>query len=186
MSAPSSRHILVWFLAPALLLSVAGVHSYLVFAKNQTPWEGGGFGMFSTVDKRQARFVRGTLITPNGEYRIRMPSHLDTYVARMRARPTELRVRRLADFLAEADWVPADSVEWAPDRDKYAPDAGRYRYRPPYESTDRSPAAVDSVRVEVWRYRFAAQPYRLEAEPLVRVVRPGPEATTADSDSPSR
>lgn len=166
----------MWFLAPALLLTVAGVHSYLVAAKDQTPWEGGGFGMFSTMDKRQARFVRCTLITPERAVPVRTPGHLDTYVERMRARPTELRARRLADFLADADWVRAES----PAVDTTTADPGRptglYRYRPPYENTDRPVATVDSVRVEILRARFGSQPYRLEAERLVHVTAPADDS----------
>ena len=74
---PSRRQAITWFLAPALLLAVAGVHSYLVEAKKQTPWEGGGFGMFSTMDKRQARF------DANGEvhaWNNPNPDLLDTYL----------------------------------------------------------------------------------------------------------
>ncbi len=168
---PSRQQAIAWFLAPVLLLTVAGVHAYLVEAKNQTPWEGGGFGMFSTMDKRQARFVRCTLITPERAVPVRTPSHLDTYVERMRARPTELRVRRLAQFLARADWVRAeasavDTTIGAPDRP-----AGLYRYQPPYETANRPVATVESVRVEVWRVRFRSEPYQLAAEPLVRATR---------------
>ena len=168
---PSRRQATAWFLAPVLLLAVAGVHSYLVEAKDQTPWEGGGFGMFSTMDKRQARFVRCTLITPERAVPVRTPSHLDTYVERMRARPTELRARRLADFLADADWVRAKPSAVDTTIGNRNRPAGLYRYQPPYDTTDRPGAAVESVRVEVWRARFGSEPYRLEAEPLVRVAR---------------
>jgi len=171
MTSPTARQALIWLLAPTLLVAVVGTHAYLVVAKNQTPWEGGGFGMFSTVDKRQARFVRGSLITEEGEaIRVRMPSHLSTYLARMRARPTELRARRLADFLAAAEWVETDSSEWATVEPGSDDLAGRYRYRPPHEATDRPRAEVDSVRIEIWRYRFESRPYRLEAEPLVQIT----------------
>lgn len=171
MTWPSRQQAVAWLLAPALLLVVAGAHSYLVEAKRQTPWEGGGFGMFSTMDKRQARFVRCTLFTSEGRVQVQTPSHLDTYVEQMRARPTELRARRLAAFLIEADWVRAKSSEASTARESAAPPTGAYRYRPPYEDIDRPRASVDSVRVTVWRAQFESRPYRLEAEPLVRVIR---------------
>lgn len=168
---PSRRQALAWFLAPALLLTVAGIHSYFVEMKNQTPWEGGGFGMFSTMDKRQARFVRCTLITPERAVPVRTPAHLGTYVERMRARPTELRARRLANFLADADWVRAAPSSVDSTIGEGRRPAGLYRYRPPYETVDRPRATVESVRVEIWRARFHSRPYRLNAEPLVRVTR---------------
>lgn len=131
--------------------------------------------MFSTMDKRQARFVRCTLVTPDRAVPVRTPSHLDTYVEQMRARPTELRARRLATFLAQADWVRAepsavDSTIGTPDRP-----AGLYRYQPPFATPDRPRVEVESVRVEIWRARFQSVPYRLDAEPLVDVAEPVPE-----------
>jgi hypothetical protein len=174
MTRPTSRQAVAWLLAPALLLAVAGVHAYLVEAKDQTPWEGGGFGMFSTMDKRQARFVRCTLITPERAVPVRVPSHLGTYVERMRARPTELRTRRLADFLARADWVRAEpsAVDTIIGGDG---PAGLYRYRPPYEEEGRPEAVVESVRVEIWRMRFRSRPYRLEGGPLVQATAAVPD-----------
>jgi hypothetical protein len=165
MSRPTPRQLVVWFLAPALLVGVAGVHAYFVTAMNQTPWEGGGFGMFSTVDKRQARFVRCSLILPRDTARIQLPDHLNTYVQRLRARPTSSRVESLAQYLADATWVAA-----APDSARKA-DAPQYRYRPPYESSERPAAPVEAVRVAVWRYRFVSRPYGLEAAPLVSATR---------------
>jgi len=65
------HQLAVWLLAPALLVGVAGGHSYLAETKNQIPWEGAGFGTFSTVDKRQARFVRCIVITSAGKGLVR-------------------------------------------------------------------------------------------------------------------
>ncbi|PSQ85414.1 MAG: hypothetical protein BRD42_08825 [Bacteroidetes bacterium QS_3_64_15] len=61
------------------------MHSYLAAAKIQTPREGGGFGTFSTVDERQARFVRYVLITLEDKARVRPPEHLHTCSSAVRA-----------------------------------------------------------------------------------------------------
>lgn len=163
MGPPTLRTMVIWLLAPALLVGVVGVHSYLVAAKNQTPWEGGGFGMFSTVDKRQARFVRCTLLTPRGEARVQLPEHLTTYVERLRARPTQTRVESLARYLAGATWIETASDSTS--------DAGPPRYLPSHETSDRPPVPVEAVRVEVWRYRFVSRPYGLEADTLLSARR---------------
>lgn len=165
MTRLTPRQLVVWFLAPALLVGVAGVHTYFTVAKNQTPWEGGGFGMFSTADKRQARFVRCSLIMPQDTARIRLPGHLTTFVKRLRARPTSARVESLARYLADATWIATASD---PPSTAEAP---RYRYLAPYESSERPRASVEAVRVEVWRYRFVSRPYGLEAAPLVSATR---------------
>ena len=166
MSYPSPRQMAIWFLAPALLVGVAGVHSYFAAAKNQTPWEGGGFGMFSTVDKRQARFVRCSLITPTDTARVRWPDHLYTYVQRLRARPTDARVTSLAQYLADATWIVAqrDSSDLASEPEMEA--TPRYRFLPPHESSERPQVDVQAVRVKVMRYRFVSRPYGLEGAPL--------------------
>lgn len=161
MDSLRGRRLFVWFFAPALLVGVAGIHTYLAEAKNQTPWEGGGFGMFSTVDKRQARFVRCSLMTSQDTARVRLPDHLYRYVERLRARPTEARVESLAQYLADATWVAA-----APDSTDDS-DAPRYRFLPSHGTSDRPRLRVNAVRVEVWRYRFVSRPYGLDATPLL-------------------
>jgi len=174
MNRPTLRQLVIWFLAPALLVGVAGLHAYFAAAMNQTPWEGGGFGMFSTVDKRQARFVRCSLMLPRDTARIQLPDHLHTYVQRLRARPTSDRVGSLVQYLANAIWVAT-----TPDSARKA-GVPRYRYRPPYESSERPAAPVEAVRVAVWRYRFVSRPYGLEAAPLVSATRRASVDSTAE------
>jgi len=167
------RQFLIWFLAPALLVGVAAVHSYLAAAKHQTPWEGGGFGMFSTVDKRQARFVRCSVITPQDTVRVQMPGHLNTYVERLRARPTRTRTELLAQYLADATWIEAalDSSGSATTRSESPSPTSPYRFLPTHETSERPRVPVEGVRVEVWRYRFVSRPYGLDATPLHAVTR---------------
>ena len=53
-----------------LLLAIAVVHAFRVTARDQTPWKGGGFGMFSTLDGHKNRFARLYAIVPGQD---RMP-----------------------------------------------------------------------------------------------------------------
>lgn len=174
MDRPRGRQLLIWFLAPALLVGVAGLHTYLAEAHNQTPWEGGGFGMFSTVDKRQARFVRCSLLTSRDTARVRLPDHLYRYVERLRARPTEARVESLAQYLADATWVAA-----APDSTD-DPDAPQYRFLPSHETSDRPRVRVNAVRVKVWRYRFVSRPYGLDASILLATTQRPTDTRSVD------
>lgn len=169
----SPDQLLVWFLSSVLLVGVAGWHSYQVETKGLTPWEGGGFGMFSTVDKREARFVRCYLITPEQEVLVRTPPHLDTYVDRLRAMPTQKRAGHLAQFMAQSTWVASEDVPENVSADHTVP-PGRYRYLSPSDTSSRARATVEAVRVEVWQYQFVSQPYRLEAHPLFAVTREAP------------
>lgn len=45
------------WLVPGLVLAIALVQSTLVLTQELSPWKGGGFGMFSTVDSPSMRFV---------------------------------------------------------------------------------------------------------------------------------
>jgi len=174
MDRPTTRQLLIWLLAPAFLVSVAGIHTYLVEVKNQTPWEGGGFGMFSTADKRQARFVRCSLVTSQDTAQVRLPDHLSRYVERLRARPTKDRVASLAQYLADATWteVGLDS--------RGSTDAPRYRFVPSHESAASPAVSVEAVHVEVWRYQFESRPYALDGDPLRTATRRPEEPRSVD------
>lgn len=179
--------------APAVLLAIAVAHSVAVETTHLTPWEGGGFGMFSTVDRGQARFLRTYLITPDREVRVELPPSVREYVWRLRVLPDTQRVQRLARVLADAPWVaeplsrpvrvqpatrtaPHDAADHPRDR------ARSVRYRVRSGHTNRTAAThvdVRGVRVEVWRYHFDPSGAALTARILV-------EATARRSDGSSR
>src|SRR5437763_9271930 len=83
-------------LAPLCLCLVAGLHLVRVWTCRQTPWKGGGFGMFSTVDDESARFVRGYLLTDRGDLPLQIPSAADKTIAEIRAAPTQSALVNLA------------------------------------------------------------------------------------------
>lgn len=180
-------------LAPAVLLAIAVVHTVAVETTHLTPWEGGGFGMFSTVDRGQARFLRSYLITPNREIRVELPTSVREYVWRIRVLPDSQRVQRLARVLANAPWVaeplsrpsrvqPATRTA-RPTTPEPTEARGRsVRYRVRSAQTNRTAATrvdVRGVRVEVWRYHFDPSDAALTARILV-------EATAQRSEGPSR
>src|SRR5438105_11942664 len=87
-------------LAPLCLCLVAGLHVVRVWTCRQTPWKGGGFGMFSTVDDESARFLRCYLVTDDGELPLAIPPAADKMVAEIRAAPTQSALDDLAQRLA--------------------------------------------------------------------------------------
>lgn len=129
--------------------------------------------MFSTVDKRQARFVRCSLVTSADTVRVQLPDHLDLYAERLRARPTSTRVSSLAQYLADATWVKAGAKANSKEMSQNS-DGGpspRYQFLPSYESSEQPRAVVRAVRVEVWRYWFKRRPYGLDADRLQAATR---------------
>ncbi len=67
MTSSLRRRAVVASLPSVLLCLVALHHAYRVSREGLTPWKGGGFGMFSTIDSQAQRFVRLSVTTEGGE-----------------------------------------------------------------------------------------------------------------------
>lgn len=106
LSDRSLQNRRVW-LAPICLCLVACLHLWRVTTVGQTPWKGGGFGMFSTIDVEHARFVRAYLLTVGGERPVMIPQDLEKKVAELRAAPNKQGLEELADRLAQRQWIDA-------------------------------------------------------------------------------
>jgi hypothetical protein len=187
-------------LAPLCLCLVAGLHVIRVLTARQTPWKGGGFGMFSTIDSESRRFLRAYLLTADGELPLPLPEALDKPAAEVRAAPSRAGLEALARRLAAQDW------RWTDDRQRRqaaaiadhggvgvsaAALAGNPCESPPaarlacgqvhaLEPIPRAEARQDavafhSVRVECWRLKFAAASGELRGQQMLSAVatRPG-------------
>ncbi len=179
-------------IAPLCLLLVAGLHAARVGTARQTPWKGGGFGMFSTIDSERNRFLRAYLLTESGELPLVLPAALDKAVAEQQAAPSEAGLKRIALRIAAQDWC------WANDRQARQRQAiseregvaisaaalrclspadpqasqwpGRMHVLEPIPKGESSGEAVPftAVRVECWRMRFDAASDLLSAERMVQ------------------
>src|SRR5688500_5050957 len=102
MSSAEIRERFLRSAAPAVLVLVAAVQAYNVRQYELTPWKGGGFGMFSTIDEPGRRIVRCYLVGDGGhETPLRIPPSLERLTWEVRAIPTSERVSRLASAVAE-------------------------------------------------------------------------------------
>lgn len=177
-------------LASVCLLLVAGLHLYGVWNYRQTPWKGGGFGMFSTVDSENARYLRVTLTLEGEEHRVRVPDSLAKRAAVLRAAPTEATAFELADKLRALRWRrrgeywAAVAAELPRERSVTANDLrqpiGSAEALQPGQGSDWEPVTagepgvkVTAARVEVLRHRFDAANSELRAEPIFVVSRAG-------------
>lgn len=81
---------------PALLVlvSVAQLCSVSIF--HLTPWKGGGFGMFSTLDQAAFRGVDIVIDAPGRSETLDIPASLDLAAARATSCPADWLLRRLA------------------------------------------------------------------------------------------
>lgn len=166
-------------IAPVCLCLVAGLHLVRVWTCHQTPWKGGGFGMFSTVDNESARFLRCYLVTENGDLPLSVPPAADKTVEELRAAPTQRRLDDLARRLAEQSWQWSDERqirEVAAFRERSALSHGEPRsgsggrtIEPiPRDETPTGAISFRAVRVECWRYRYDGGKRTLWAERMLK------------------
>lgn len=93
----------------AFLVFVAVRHAWLVETEDLTPWKGGGFGMFSTVDAGGNRAVRVELVDRHGRrFDAALPSDMRAEVQLVRQLPSERLLGELAEALAARVWLPPD------------------------------------------------------------------------------
>lgn len=92
---------------PFLLCAVAITQQILAHTKNLSPWLGGGFGMFSTVEGPGSRQVRIVLDTTRGEYIVDIPESLKDLQAAARTMPTDANLKKLAEVMLAEKWVGA-------------------------------------------------------------------------------
>jgi len=181
------------YTAPALLSALAIAQLIMGTQFDLSPWKGGGFGMFSTVDSPAGRMVRVYLDTGETEIPTRLPGWVMRRDGFTRSFPTEFRLRGLVDDLAAASWFyvnrkvepdpnDADS-EPKPDGDlgvvvaakpaaTDASDEGkdlpypRVSSRKPGREPNEKHIAVPvaGVRIEVWRRRYDAATNTLRLE----------------------
>jgi hypothetical protein len=87
-------------LPPALLVTV-GVTQMVMSAHVQlTPWKGGGFGMFSTLDHAPFRGVDVVVEAPDRSEALSIPPSLEEAAARAVNCPADWLLRQLAEGIA--------------------------------------------------------------------------------------
>jgi hypothetical protein len=165
---------------------VALVQLYAARTSWLTPWKGGGFGMFSTVDSPGARFLRIELETDSGPVRVAVPAQLLPDASRLREAPDKAALRDLASALAAGTWVPdrrvsaeasyatllsaASSLDGSiPPSTDALPEDKTYRMLNDSASPSAATLHVKEVRAELWRYHVDASTTSLVANRLMEV-----------------
>ena len=184
--------------APALLAIVATGQLVLARTGDLSPWKGGGFGMFSTVESPDSRFVRVFLVDDEREIPVEIPPQAEDEWMRARTFPTDARLERIARVVAAGQWIP---YEFTRAEDRYEglaaeqlghehggtggavmpfigggvfEDLGLYRMVTEDEVAP-DPADVlsfDHVRLELWQYELDSSGPELRAERISVVSAP--------------
>ena len=98
-------------LPPLLLALVAAGQIALARRAGLSPWKGGGFGMFSTLDARPFRYVRVFVEAPERSEELRVPAPLEELAAAAEVLPSERCLRGLARAIAERERSRDRAVE---------------------------------------------------------------------------
>lgn len=85
---------------PMLLAVVASTQIALARTAHLTPWKGGGFGMFSSLDAVAFRRVRVFLEAPDRSEELLIPVSLEDLATRTATLPTDAWMERLAHAAA--------------------------------------------------------------------------------------
>ncbi|MEX2548802.1 MAG: hypothetical protein WD638_01140 [Nitriliruptoraceae bacterium] len=155
-------------IAPLLLIVVASTQVVVASTSDLTPWRGGGFGMFSTLDTHDQRILRVTITAADAEGVPVDPAALLSDGAALREvavtarnHPTSANLEGLAASVAEAELSVVDGVAVPASRDAAAAADGSRL------------GAIEIVRVAVWRTAFDREAGLLVPELLVdRELRP--------------
>jgi hypothetical protein len=99
------RDYILALCAPILLVLVAISQRTLARQAGLSPWKGGGFGMFATVDSPSARFLRVYLVHGGEGLPVFLPDKLSPLAREVRTLPSRSRLEQLARSVAEGIWV---------------------------------------------------------------------------------
>ena len=112
------------YLPPGLLVFVATLQIGLVSMAGLSPWLGGGFGMFSTLNDRGHRHLHLTLERSGVQHGVDVPAELHDRARRVLALPTEARLRALAAAVAShSNPSPGSELRLAIWRTRYDPES---------------------------------------------------------------
>jgi hypothetical protein len=95
-----SRERVAVALPSALLLAVAATQMTLAWTSHLSPWKGGGFGMFASVDGTPFRAVRIFVTAPNRSEELLVPPSLEEDAARAATFPHRRALAGLARRVA--------------------------------------------------------------------------------------
>ncbi len=146
--------VLAWAL-PVVLIVVALTQISLAHTRDLTPWKGGGFGMFSTVDLLTYRPLKAEFATDRGLIPVDVhdfrdaSDHASKIYTNARGLPDDRRLGQLSDLMFQAEWVVTDGVAefstWLDD-----PGDG-----PVIRDADEpGDIVVDGLEMEIWRVTY--------------------------------
>lgn len=144
----------LFWLTPVIAVLVIINQFYRVQTYDLSTWQGGGFGMFSSVDTINSRFFKIYLQVGNETIPVKTKGNFDKLITIALAEPTQENLHLLAKNIYAANWIHSGSFK----QDSNA----KNRYRsvleilPAYRTLPNLELLimVDGVMLEMWKTRF--------------------------------
>lgn len=144
---------------PLVLVLVAVYQIGTALLAEQTPWKGGGFGMFATADHVDTRALRVQFVVEGREVGVDLGPllheggpHVGRAHVNVRARPTEHHATHMLRALWGTVWELDDGVA-RPDIEASAADHLAAEHGPLLVRDDGH-LPVERVRLQVWRTTY--------------------------------
>lgn len=144
----------LFWLTPVIAVLVIINQFYRVQTYDLSTWQGGGFGMFSSVDTINSRFLKIYLQVGNETIPVKTKDNFDKLITIALAEPTQENLHLLAKNIYAANWIHSGSFKQDPN--------AKNHYRPVLEilPADRTLPGleprimVDGIMLEMWKTRF--------------------------------
>jgi len=160
------------FFTPLILCIIAFTQILSVNKSELTPWKGGGFGMFSSIDSARTRYLKLYLETEDKLIPIEPPSSLNQLVIKTRSLPTLNNLNYLVYSLLDIKWVYDDviyrkSVDLVFNKNEFTDKEisnlrdqigklGKVRAIENFETPKQVDEVINfnGIRLELWRYKY--------------------------------
>ena len=147
MSAKSlfkNRRALI-LVAPAIAIAVLINHVYRLHAHDLSPWKGGGMGMFSTVERPGARFIK-IFVDIDGQWTpARYPEMGRRTREKLRVEPSSDNLAAFREELQALNWGSV-TVDGRTEIHGFEAEE--------FEGQGADPVHPDGIRVEAWQIGY--------------------------------
>ncbi len=151
---------LLWA-TPLIAMLVVANQFYRVQTYDLSTWQGGGFGMFSSVDTIDSRFFKVYLHVDHETIPIQLKGAFNKQVTISRAEPTEENLKKLAQQIYQANWIHSGTFTLDPQsQDNYRP-VLVFIHKAHIKNTEQ-PVNIEGIVLELWKTRFDSKTNTIE------------------------
>jgi hypothetical protein len=166
------------FITPIIAVSIFFLQFNKVAQNDLSPWKGGGFGMFSTIDAPNARYLK-IYLRVKGKY---LPVNLGRKFAKhsraLRTEPTPQTMKKLIHQVAESSWILTNRYRRIDPNGELAPSNLRpiiqAKKKDAWNEDTQKIIDFDRLLIEVWKYQYSKKTKRLNSSLFMKseIARP--------------